>query len=244
MGTKKSLVVLLIIFSSINCSKENENVLSGTYVTGGMASPGPIYMYTRNGQITDTGFIRQYLSMQNNADSFYVFGNGSVTKPAELMRLNINGSGSILVTRKYAIQQIIECHIETNSSSMMVIAKNDSSEVFFSSGPLNPLISRCDTLGYDFGLVKSPRVFYLLDPISGGGILKWVYKFPILKVDGTLKLPIVTLSTKSVKATGHSCWVTTSGDGFMQVFDKGILERMQLGDTIVYQIKYLPFFKQ
>lgn len=239
---KRSLLKLIVsacVFLSA-CKKETINAfyVNATFEAENTVSVNLVRLFTRNGEITDTQFIRNFIYRNTTANGYtnYFLFN-VLTQPLNpVLSLKISfGSNNIASLERYPIYAPgpLETHsaIFSNvSPDELLITETDSiSSTFYSN-------LYCEDLGRGLVTFKSNRNCV---PISSNiENCKWKYIFPIQINGEQLKLPMILwLAVHGFTVTsGFGCHSSINFDA-RNTFDNNIVNSLQPTDTIAIQTK-------
>lgn len=239
----KQLVLILIVlvgFFLSDCKKEKQLpfYINATFQTENTVSVNSVRVFTRNGEITDTQFIRNFIYRNTTAigfSNYYLFNTQTQTlNPVSSLKISF-GDNNTASLERYPIYapSPLETHsavVTTISTDELLITETDSiSRTFFPN-------LYCEDLGRSLVTFKPNRNCVLISGNSEN--CKWKHNFPIEINGKQLKLPMILWLTVHgfTVASGFGCLSLIQFDAW-NTFDNSIINSLQATDTIAIQTK-------
>lgn len=242
---KQRNILMLIVFSILISCKEDESLfqIEGLYKSFINANVTPVIMYTKQGQVTSSTTIQDFLKRRGRLDAF-ILNSSSTSVTPNLLTLMIKQNNMATISTDYSITPL-QGEIINQTSSELVIALMDSVRFSVLNGGINIMsMNRCDTLGTAIISIKTPKTYYPLSASTGvSSYYKLRQRFPIGIKNGQLFLPLMTSFISASNASGNRYCSSNLGDQWNS-FNLNATGQLNTGDTIVYQIKEVLLLKQ
>lgn len=233
------LAASLLLFSACGKDDEPELSLPGEYQAENRIVATPISMYTSNGQVNNTGlidnFIRRYRVEEN-------FSRTDVAVPAgNTITLSIDANNkATFVSVEPALQNpdTLKAEILSRTQNYLSLAGLDSTSNFEIIWP-----NRCQQLDQNMILLQPSKRCRPVSTTAGSFSLLCRYRRTLallIKEDG-LRLPMFSWMIVSRQGS-NSC--VNGIRAIPNMFNTTVLNQLRAGDTIVVQVREVPFIKQ
>lgn len=236
MPKTNTLLKFFILFLITSCSKENEEnafFIDHTFQTENSASVGPVRVFTRNGEITDTVFIREFIIRNTTGSGLtnYFLFNTHIQQvdPTQSLKITIRENNTARIERYFLFaptpMEIHEAEFTYLSpSELLFIEKDTVVSSFFSN-------QYC----WDMALYNILKPFpqRICAPAGTGyETCRWRHSFSLEISGQQLMLPMVL----SMAVNGGNC-ITTGNRDQWKSFNPAIISTLQANDTIAFQAK-------
>lgn len=219
---KKGVSILFAILAVMCSCRKDALKSSGSYVTGDAYQLSRVTMYTRNGVIIDTAFIRNFLQRSLSSAHLFHFSE-SAESVSSRGQVHFFPDHTVTLSDQY---NILRVKITEESADKIVLSDIDSSQVLVPF-PLNP----CEKL------LNKARSYPLVIVSSATGV-KFKRHYPIIVRNGNLILPYLMCQV-SYKGICYQL----SGN-VLDILNPDLASSLQDGDTVVAQTKELPLIKE
>ncbi|WP_426490638.1 hypothetical protein [Hymenobacter sp. 102] len=222
--------------------KEAELILTGDYQSQSFAQLEDLQLYSSAGQITDPAVITNFLNHDIGINIRQKYGDGFVQgKNTEelkgLFSISFREEKKATVTLPFqsSSSNPIETQITEKNNKLIILTGLDSITRITS-------VESSDSYGSNINLYNSQGK---CRPISTSGGYSIICKappvFPIHHNSGELSLPLFSYFLRNSRnGTTSFSW----GSNIFGVFNRSILSKMLLGDTLVIQSKKVALDKR
>jgi hypothetical protein len=237
---QKKIFLLAIIVALISCKKNDDSFqIEGQYKSNTNGIVTPVMMYTKQGQVTSSTTIQDFLQ-RKGVSSAFIFNSSSTSITANMLTLTITQNNMATILTSFSSSPM-QGEIVNQTSSELVIAQMDSVQSLIPNGSSN-IASRCDTLSMAIKNINPAKKYYPLPSSSGyNGYYKFRPMFPVEIKNRQLILPLMT---SLVSASSGNSYCLNSVRDEWNTFNSNIIGQLQTGDTIIYQIKEVQLLKQ
>lgn len=234
---RTSIVKKCLLFCSLitilSCKKEDQisNHLTGSYVTDSLLNISAPVMYTRNSLITDSNFIKAYVSRLINwypnpfpcTTCSFSF---NATTEAATSKIHIDFISPAQGTVQFDSYGKVNCFIRVENNNAVFISKDT---VPFGSGN-----SPCSQVVNKSFVYKAP--YDSCRPLStSSGIAYSCESQPVelvISLNGDLYLPNIKSFTGKTGTSAGNCY---SPAQFLNVFNSDLQKSLDATDTVVVQ---------
>lgn len=233
------LAASLLLFSACgNDDDTPELSLPGEYLAENRVVATSINMYTSNGQVNNTSLIDNFIRRYRSTDNF---SRTDVAVPAgNTLTLSIDSnSKATFVSTTPAPQRTdtLKTEIVFRAKDHLTLAEFDSISIFTSTQS-----NRCAELSQNMTQVLPNKRCRAVSIVTGySQICRYRPASALLIKDGSLRLPLFSWMIVN-RQGGNYC-----GNGYSGVrnlFNTAVLNQLRAGDTIVVQVREVPFIKQ
>jgi hypothetical protein len=233
------LAASLLLFSACGKDDEPELNLPGEYQAENRIAATSINMYTSNGQVNNTGLIDKFIR-RNRVEDY--FSRTDVAIPSgNTLTLSIDSNNKATFVSTASSPQrtdTLKAEIISRSQDHLALAEFDSISTFTSTQS-----NRCGDLSQSMAQVQPSK---RCRPVAfSAGTTSQVCRYrpasALLIKDGGLRLPFLSCMIVN-RQGGNNC-----GNGYSGVrnmFNTAVLNQLRTGDTIVVQVREVPFIKQ
>lgn len=232
-NTFLKLFILLLITS---CSRENEETnffINQTFQTEASASVGPVRVFTQNGEITDTAFIREFITRNTTGSGLsnrFLFNTQTQQMdPSQSLKITISENNTARIERYFLFAptplEIHEAEFTYISPSELLFIERDTIVSTFYS----------DQYCWDMAFYKilNPFPQKICTPAGTGyETCRWRHSFSLEISGQQLLLPMVL----SMAVSSGNCISSGNRDQWKS-FNPASISILQATDTIAFQAK-------
>ena len=225
------------------CGKDDDTSelnLPGKYRSDNHIMAAAINMYTSSGQLNNTSLIDKFIRRHRMSDSF---SRTDVAIPnGNFLTLSISPDNRVTFVSttpdNSRSPDSLKTEIVSRSQDYLALANLDSVSVVSSESS-----NRCEQLAKNINQVQPNKRCRTVSVVSGSfSQLCWYRPTSALLIkDGTLRLPLFSWIISS-RQNGFFC-----GSGYgntRNTLNPAVLNQLQVGDTIVVQVRQVPLIKQ
>lgn len=235
LNGRRNCLLFWLLLSILSCKKEDQikGHLTGSYITDSLLSLSAPVMYTKSTLITDSNFIKSYVSRRSNwypnpfPCTTCSFPFNSTTELAT-SKIRIDFSSLAQGTVQFDNYSNVNCFIQVKDNNAIFISK-DTIPLGSGDGPCSQLVNK--TIVY-----KAPYDTCRVNSTSSG-TSSWCASQPVelvVSLSGDLYLPVVKAFTgKTIIGVGN-CFEPAQ---FLNVFKTDFQNFLAAGDTVVVQQK-------
>lgn len=219
--------------------KQNQPTLVGSFEAEAVIKPAAIIMYTSAGVVDNQALVDKFLARRNrNVDTY--FSRVEVPLPAsQSLTLAFRGNNrATLLDKGPTRTDSIQTDVISQSPQRLVLAQKDSVVILRGSST-----DRAEQLSGMMQLEQPGQRCQILPPSSGIPSLYCRVR-PIRVItchDGRLFLPQFSWLIQTSTAYATSSW---SYKGVQNTFNSAVLNQLVAGDTLVVQVREIPFSKK
>lgn len=229
----------LLLFSACGKDDAPELSLPGEYRAENRIVATAINMYTSNGQVNNNTLIDKFIR-RHQVGSY--FSRIDVPVPAgNSLTLSISSDNKAtfvsMAPNDPRSPDILKAEILSRLQDHFVLAEFDSVNLASSVSS-----DRCEQLSRNMMLELPNKRCRALPPVTGfSQQCRYRPTSVLLVKDGNLRLPFFSWLIKNQQGLGYC---SNAYNGVRNIFNTTVLNQLRTGDTIVVQVREVPFIKQ